>query len=169
MPEIPEEMKARGRTVDSVFLPEEWLYRRVPPIHWDDDEVLIEAIDLPDMSVNRGKYGPPEWVLLTSDEHAGWGVIGFQVESIPPPKQHLGVFNYDFQPVHCPLAKNYPHSEIRVYETHLERHTDPVHITKNLANSIKPDVLLRFRESLVRKCRIIIKAGSHGVAERNPV
>lgn len=168
MPEIPEEMKMKDRKVDPVFLPKEWLYRRVPHIHWADDEVLVESLDLPDMSVNRGKYGPPEWVRLTSDEHADWGVIGFRVESIPSPIKHVGMFEYDFQPVHCPHAKNYPHSEVQVYETHLERHTDPVHITKSLANRIRPDVLLRFREKLARECQIIIKAGPRGSAERNP-
>ena len=160
MPEIPEEMKTRGRPADPIFLPREWLYRRVPHINWDDDEVLIEAIDLPDMSVNRQKYGPPQWVRLNSEEYADWGVIGFQVASLPPPIQQYGIFMYDFRPVHSPLSKNYPHTEVQAYETHLERLENPVHITEDLADLLKPDVLLRFRENLVRKCKIIIKAYS---------
>jgi hypothetical protein len=77
------------------------------------------------------------------------------------------MFEYDFRPVHCPHAKNYPHSEIQVNETHIERPAEKVPIKKDLAYRLKPEVLLRFREKLVRECRIIIKAGCKNALERD--
>jgi hypothetical protein len=60
MPELPAYMIKGGRPPDQSFTPEEMLYRRVPPDFWDDDEIELDGIDLPDMSVTREKYGPPE-------------------------------------------------------------------------------------------------------------
>ena len=64
MPELPDGMMQYDKPVDAVFKSDEQFYRRVPHEFWDDDSVNVDAIDLPDMSVNRGKYSLPHWVRL---------------------------------------------------------------------------------------------------------
>ena len=60
MTNIPPEMMARDRPEDPYFADEELLYRRFRPEDLDGGEVAPEAFELPDMSVNREKYGPPQ-------------------------------------------------------------------------------------------------------------
>ena len=71
MPDLPDGMMQLDKPVDDVFKPDEPLYRRVPHESWDEDRVNIDAIDLPDMSVNRGKYSEPQWVRLIGGEYHG--------------------------------------------------------------------------------------------------
>ena len=63
MAEIPHEMMSNGRVVDDNFQDDERLFRRIKPEHLDGDEPSIAAIELPDMSVGRSKYGSAEWLL----------------------------------------------------------------------------------------------------------
>jgi hypothetical protein len=150
MAELPAAMLKNGRQADQEFQLDEYLYRRVPLELWDDgdDPIEVAAVELPDMSVIRGKYGHPEWTRLQSEEYSEWGVIGFQVEGIPPRLQHLGVFVWTFNTCHVPLGNNYPHSEVRAYE-------NGVHI--NAKNRLDPDLHLRWREMLLRKIRKFIR------------
>ena len=119
MPELPPAMRTQGRAADQEFSPDEYLYRRVPLIHWEewDDFIELDAIELPDMSVMRSKYAHPEWARFEGDdyEYHDWGVIGFRVGDIPTPLQHLGVFLCTFRAEHVPLKRNFPHSEVRAY------------------------------------------------------
>lgn len=115
MPEIPEEMKRNGRPRIKEFDPDEYLYRRVAPAQWDEADLDIDAIELPDMSVNRSSLGPPEWLRLEEERFKDWAVIGFKVRDIPTDILHLGVYLYKFEPMHVPLERNYPHSEVRCY------------------------------------------------------
>jgi hypothetical protein len=82
MPELPEYMLQKGRPIDPDFLPEEHLYRRVPNETWNnwrvDEDIELDAIDFPDMSVNREKYGPPNSVRWERGSYVNWGVIGFR-------------------------------------------------------------------------------------------
>jgi hypothetical protein len=167
MGELPEGMLQRGKPVDDVFEPKEYLYRRVPHELWDDDYVNLDAIELPDMSVNRGKYDSPQWVRLLSDEFHDWGVIGFQVRDIPAELQHLRVHIYRFRPKHVPHKHNYPHSEVRAYyarsdSPQVEQHISQEFLRKERIRHLEtlfPDELqLRWREQLRRRCRIIIRA-----------
>ena len=65
MPELPPDMKTRGRKPDNPLNdPNEELYRAFAPSAFDGDGIAIDAIELPDLSVNRQKYGPPGWLLL---------------------------------------------------------------------------------------------------------
>ena len=57
MAELPEGMLQRGRVEDNVFEASEYLYRRIPHDLWEADYINLDAIELPDMSVNRQKYG----------------------------------------------------------------------------------------------------------------
>jgi hypothetical protein len=169
MEEIPAEMKRNNREPDQDFFADEYLYRRVPDILWDDDEINIGAIELPDISVNRQKYGPAWWVryIETGDSTPGarsftlteMGVIGFMSKDIPPRQAFQGVFLYRFQVVHAPEKYNYPHSEIRAFESKLgdpegrETHVDG----KGMIKRIDPIWHLQWRERLARKCRVVLR------------
>lgn len=167
MTELPEGMLQRGRPEDDRFEPSEHLYRRVPHVLWEDDYINLDAIELPDMSVNREKYGPPQWVRLLGEEYHDWGVIGFHVIDIPPEMQHLGVHIYRFRPRHVPHKRNYPHSEVQAYYANsdsidAEQHIDDDFLKREqilrLQTLFSDEVQLRWREQLRRKCRIIIQA-----------
>ena len=158
MADLPDEMLQKDRQLDPVFRDEEWLYRRVPHELWDDDSIELDAIELPDMSVNRQKYSKPAWVRLDRDEYSDWGVIGFQVQDIPPEIQDDGAFLFPFRSVHVPLRRNYSHTEVRAYESPVDHPEEETHIGKALMNRVEPEVHLRWRERLRRKCRIILRA-----------
>jgi hypothetical protein len=167
MPELPEGMMQHDKPVDDIFHADEQMYRRVPHEYWDDHHVNLDAVELPDMSVNRGKYSLPRWIRLTSPEFCDWGVIGFQVKEIPAEMQHLGVHIFRFRPKHVPLKYNYPHSEVRAFYTKVEAPANEEHINREFLKKEKllnldtlfPDELqIRWREQLRRKCRIVIKA-----------
>jgi hypothetical protein len=167
MPELPDGMMQRDRPIDDVFKPDEPLYRRVPHEFWDEDRVNIDAIDLPDMYVNRGKYSEPQWVRLIGDEYHDWGVIGFHVKDVPPEMQHLGIHLFKFRTKHVPHKYNYPHSEVQAFYSKIdlpgvEEHIDKEYLRREQLQSLDtlfPDELqLRWREQLRRKCRIVIQA-----------
>ena len=142
MPEKPAGMFRNGRPKVPEFRTDERLYRRVSPADWGDPRVEVDALDLPDMSVNRGRpLGEPEWVLLESEEFHEWGIIYFEVRSIPERMvQQTEV--YTFMPMHIPLDENYPHAEIWAYRVgqHIQarKHLDP-------------DLSLRWRNALLQR------------------
>jgi len=155
MPDLPLSMLTRDREADQKFDPGEYLFRRVPLEHWEkpDDNVELDAIELPDMSVMRSRYAHPEWARFEGDEYKyyNWGVIGFRrIKDIPSPLRHLGVFECVFRAVHVPLKRNYPHSEVRAYE-------NDVHIA--MASTLDFDLHLRWRELLARHLRKFIAPG----------
>jgi hypothetical protein len=151
MTELPAAMCRGGRPKDKEFKSAEYLYRRVPPELWEskDDDIELDAIQLPDMSVIRSKYAHPEWARFDGGtyKYPDWGVVGFQVQDIPPRLPHLGVFLWTFAPRHVPLDDNYPHAEVWAFEG--ERHI-------NAKAKIDPDLHLRWREQLARKLRKFI-------------
>jgi hypothetical protein len=137
------------------FDKDELLYYRFHFDHWEDGGVAAEAFRLPDMSVNRGTLGPPQWTILTEDdEYVLWGVASFRVEQIPVgvEMEHLGVIIFTFRPEHVPLRKNYPHSEIWVFR-------DGVHICKKDKNValLDPEFHLRWRERLSMLTHVVIQ------------
>jgi hypothetical protein len=74
----------------------------------------VDAIDAVNISVNRSKYGPPQWARI-DDEHETWGVIYFLVQDIPEQRQYMGHITYRITVEHVPERRNYCHSEIRLY------------------------------------------------------
>lgn len=110
-------MPPGGWPTDQVFDGEEYLFYRVHPNAWPDDfnDLGLDVFRMPDMSVNREKYGQLEWVIRG---FTGWGAVKFKVRHIPPHQARDGIVMYDFVPIHDPLdgAFNYPHTEIRVFE-----------------------------------------------------
>src|SRR5438876_5772344 len=116
MAELPRDMLRRGRAPDvEGFRDEEELFRAFEPAAWEGDRISIDAIGLPDLSVNWGKHGPPEWLLLL-DAFAGCGVGAFKVGDVPKTLDHLGVYTYKFDLAHDPTDNNYPHSIIRAMD-----------------------------------------------------
>ena len=148
MPEIPEEMKKNGRPRIKEFEPDEYLYRRVMPEQWDETEIDIDAIELPDMSVNRSSLGPPHWVRLEEERCKDWAVVGFKVRDIPTDMLHLGIDLYAFSPMHIPLDLNYPHSEVRCHKN--GSHIDA---KKHLDHSLHQ----RSREKLLWKIKTFLR------------
>jgi hypothetical protein len=153
MADVPDAMKTEGRQPDPKFFDEERLFRRFRPEDLDGGEVAPEAFELPDMSVNREKYGPPEWLLL-DEEAEGWGVASFRVVDIPRGEEllHLGVIVYILDAEHVPLRYNYPHSEIRIY-----RDDNRICRSSNNLALLEPVFHLRWRERLSRVCQLVIQ------------
>ena len=147
MPEPPKELIAGDRKEDQAFEPDEPLYRRFPP-EWGD-EPDVDAIQLPDISVNRGKYCQPEHVLWSeTDQFAGWGVLRFRVKDVPKQIVHAGVEIYTSKVVHAPARKNYPHTEVRAYDQ------AGIHLDSRQIARIDRGAGLRFRQKILEyaKC-----------------
>lgn len=150
----PACMRSNGRHPDTYFHPDEYLFRRVPLDLWDEptDVALldVDAVQLPDISVGRSKFGHPEWVrfdVVNGRYFEEWGILGVRVEDIPPEMFRDGVNRFTFGPNHMPLEKDYPHSEIRAFlnGNHVENSED-----------LPEDVHLKWRERLLREMRAII-------------
>ena len=58
MPDLPEYMLKKDKPAIDDFAQDEHLYRRVPNEFWDDDEIELDSIDFPDMSVTRESLVP---------------------------------------------------------------------------------------------------------------
>jgi len=114
MDDLPPGMLQEGRAADPDFADDERLYRRVPPKLWTEPpyDMDLDVVDAVNMSVNRSKYGPPEWVRL--GEFSDWGVIYIPVGRLPSARHHQGA-SHHIHPEHLPQKRNYPHSEIWVH------------------------------------------------------
>ena len=150
MADVPDEMMTKDRPPDPVFKEDELLFRRFSPDAPGRTSGLPDALELPDLSVNREKYGPPEWLLL-DEAFAGWGVLAFRVGDIPKELLDKGINVYTFAPRHVPLKYNYPHSEVWAFR-------DGVHIDARNEMLLDPDLHLRWRQILIWKTRLVIFA-----------
>jgi hypothetical protein len=165
MPELPDYMYQREQQPDQKFLPDEMLYRRVPRETWDetdeweDEDIALDCIEFPDMSVSRGKYGPMDAVRWEKGKLVDWGVIGFRVSDIPESVPFQGAFVYRMTPVHMPERKNYPHSEVQVFESPWLEPTIRTHITESALAGIPREAQQEWRELLRRQCYIILRPG----------
>lgn len=158
MPDLPEYMLRGQKPTIPQFDPEEHLYRRVPGQFWDD-EIELDAIDFPDMSVTRESLGPPTSARWIGDEYKDWGVIGFRVADIPPEIRFQGAFIYRMRAVHSPLKRNYPHSEVKVFEARWDLPGAEVHVDKHVMPGVPREAQQEWRESIRRRCRIILNPG----------
>lgn len=146
MAEKPPEMLRNNRPKVDIQ-PGERLYRRVNPADWGEPHPEVDALDVPDMSVNRGRpHGEPEWVLLESDNHAAWGIVYFVADTIPARMIHSDGTEYTFRTEHVPLAENYPHSEIRAF-----LNGERFQTKKSLFDR---DLSLRWRNALLQQTRV---------------
>jgi hypothetical protein len=150
MSDIPPELFQGDRVADPHFEPKERLYRRLRR-DWGDAPD-IDAIQLPDISVNRGKYCEPIHVLWSeSGAYEGWGVLCFRVKDVPAKVAHAGIELYTSKIVHTPQRKNYPHSEVRAYDPH-GSHLD----SKSIA-MMDRGANLRFRQKTLEYAQVIIE------------
>lgn len=156
--EVPQGMMTNGRPPIKQFNANEVLYRRIPAdseyFDFDHSEIEMDAIELPDMSVNRSSLGEMEWVLIG---HPNAGVSSFKVSDIPAPIQHGGVLWYSFFPVHRPLKRNWPHTQVEAYEaaSPLQSPSDDKHIDGK-AKMLHPDAHYRWRYQLLCKMQVEI-------------
>lgn len=149
-------MWTKGRPVVDKFSPEEFLFRRIPPDYWDDDEIELDNIDFPDMSVTRESLGPPTCARWVGEDYYDWGVIGFKVEAIPTQIPYVGAFYYRLRAVHKPLKKNYPHSEVQAFEAKWDDPTRELHLDKAALQGVSLEAQLEWREMLLRGCKIVL-------------
>lgn len=108
MPELPEYMLRKDKPTIAEFAPEERLFRRVPSESWDDEEIELDAIDFPDMSVTRESLAPATSARWIGDDYVDWGVIGFRVLDIPSEIRFQGAYIYRMKAVHAPLSAIIP-------------------------------------------------------------
>jgi hypothetical protein len=152
MADLPRDMLRMGRPPDPAgFRDEEELFRAFEPQAWDGDRISIDAIGLPDLSVNWGKHGPPEWLLLL-EMFVGCGVGAFKVVDVPKKLEHLGVHIYTFDLAHDPTENNYPHSIIRAFDGKGQ------HIHEE--QGLNPQVHLRWRYRLRQRIQLRIRPAS---------
>jgi hypothetical protein len=157
MPDLPEYMLKKDKPTIDHFAPEEHLYRRVPHEYWEDDEVELDTIDFPDMSVTRELLAPATSARWIGDEYVDWGVIGFRVSDIPPGIPFQGAYIYRMKAVHVPLKRNYPHSEVRVFESKWDQPDKELHLDKVSMPGVPREAQQEWREMIRRKCRIILR------------
>jgi len=111
----------------------EILYRRYPDGYFKNGQIDkglrgINAIPLPDLSVDRKKYRPN--VEDVRKSYPSFGVVKFKAESIPASKMVDGVRTFTFRAIYDPMTKeivkgtgnpiNLAHSEVRCFEN--EKH-----------------------------------------------
>jgi len=163
MPELPEYMYQKERLIDPEFTPQESLFRRVPPFIWDDwkddGDIELDAIQFPDMSVNREKYGPAESARWERGRYVDWGVVGFLVGDIPSEILYQGAVIYRLKAAHKPERRNYPHSEVQAFEAKWESPQVEIHIDESTMPGVPLEAQQEWRELLRRKCRIILRPG----------
>ena len=97
---------------DPVFSPDEQLYQRCKKVHLDPGgRPTPAALPSPAYSVNRGKFGPAEDVLLPAELYAEYGIFSYRVGDLPAPVAEAGL-QYSFSVLHLPEPLNYHHSEV---------------------------------------------------------
>jgi hypothetical protein len=132
-------------------------FRRVFPDYWDENEIELDNIEFPDMSVTRGSLGPPTCARWNGEEYCNWGVIGFKVGDIPPKIPYLGAVIYRLRAVHKPLKKNYPHSEVQAFEAKWDDPSAEIHLDKNTLQGVPLEAQLEWREILLRSCKVVLR------------
>ncbi len=157
MPELPDYMMQLQKPLVPDFQHDEHLYRRVPDTLWDEGEIQLDTIEFPDMSVTRQSLGPASSARWVGNEYLPWGVIGFEAGDIPPEIPYLGAVLYRLRPVHRPLKRNYPHSEVQVFEAKWDDPQNEIHLNKETMPGVPLEAQLEWRELLLRRCRVILK------------
>ncbi len=164
MPELPESMLPKGRPADQEFSQAEKLYRRVPDliwsVKWTDEDIELDCIAFPDMSVTRARFGTADCARWNKIEYLNWGVIGFLVSGIPSERRYQGAFIYRFRPVHRPSKYCYAHTEVQVFESRWEDQSTEVHIVKSMMEGVPLAEQQIWRELLRRECKVELQPGS---------
>ncbi|MBW4444358.1 MAG: hypothetical protein KME10_24695 [Plectolyngbya sp. WJT66-NPBG17] len=136
-------MYRAGRHVDPEFEDDELLYNRCQALHVAEQRLLPTGIKFPDWSVNRSKYSEPDDVLIPT--YLDWGIVEFQVDSVPKKLESLGNVVFEFKVEHDPVDDNYSHSEVRTYKEGI--HHKNVEVNKTVKK--------QFRQMLSDRTRLI--------------
>ena len=158
-------MHANKRPPNQNFHHDEYLFRRVPTWIWDDpaEELGLEAVELPDISVGRSKFGHAEWVrfdVIHNCHHEDWAVVGVMVERVPPAIWREGYPRLVFKTCHVPIERDYPHSEIQAF--------DDVGQHVNMIDLLPEEIHLEWREKLLREIETIIKPFQKVLVREDP-
>jgi hypothetical protein len=106
-------MYRSGRAVDPDFDASEDLYQRFLPEAVLNRIILATAFRFPKQSVNRSKYGPPEWVKFSEDgRYDRYGVLSYTPGDLPDRLVSGDGRAFTFYPRHVPEEDNYSHCEI---------------------------------------------------------
>ena len=159
MPELPEYMLRKDKPAIVEFAPEERLFWRVPKEFWDDEEIELDAVDIPDMSVTRESLAPATSARWIGDDYVDWGVVGFRVADIPSEIRFQGAYIYRMKAVHAPLKRNYPHSEVQVFESKWDQPQQELHVGKEAMPGVPREAQQEWRELIRRRCRIVLNPG----------
>jgi hypothetical protein len=81
------------------------------------------------------------------------------VRDIPAEIPYQGSVIYRMRPVHKPLKRNYPHSEIQVFEAKWEQPDQEIHLDTGKMPGVPREAQQVWRELLRRRCRIILQPG----------
>ena len=161
----PAAMQANKRPANQIFHHDEFLFRRVPTWIWDDpaEELGLEAIELPDISVARSKFGHAEWArfdVINFCHYEDWAVVGVIVERVPPAIWREGFPRFVFEPRHVPLDRDYSHSEIQAFDE------SGGHV--KVIDSLPDDIHLEWRYKLLREIETIIKPFQRVLVRETP-
>ena len=119
--DVPGEMRREGRSIDHEFPDAEVLYRRFPKAHLSPGaKIPIYAVELPDVSVNRSKYGGKMEYVLYDVVHGKYrsefGVVSFKAGQIPHPGTISTGTCISIRLKHVPEELNYYHAEIQAHD-----------------------------------------------------
>ncbi len=168
MSKPPLAMRSNGRHLAPHFEKDEYLFRRVPLDYWDAPcdvrNLDVDAVQMPDLSVGRSKFGHAEWVrfdVFNNHFFEDWGILGFEVQNVPTEQRKGGVDLFTFDVVHMPEDMDYPHSEIQAFK-------NGAHIDQQRTDELPEDIHLLWRERLLRKAVAIIKPGVNVLIRQTP-
>ncbi len=145
-----------GRAAENELSGEQPFYLRFVSEHLTDDGVTIDAIKVPNTSVNCSQFSEPEDVLLP--DYGNQGVAQFYMRDLPSPMR-TGIgsrqeVEYTFVVQHDPKCnpaddshENYAHAEVRFLKNG-EFHRD-----SKINSSVKFD----YRTHMANKISIVVQ------------
>ncbi|MCF7809724.1 hypothetical protein K9N50_01910 [bacterium] len=161
--DYPDRMYSNNHRIleDQIYSDSESLYFRFPKSYFiNTDNLELGAINVPNMSCNRYKYGgKPEDVLCgyysrsdgTIVTYIDWGVAEFKVSDIPNPLLWRAIPFYS-KAVHIPERKNYYHTEIQSFDSN----KNPI----EARGAYSEEILMLWREKLRNRLKTPIIPGS---------
>ena len=97
---------------DPDFAPDEQLYRAINPNYYADGAISSEAIDFPDCSFDRSKYGSPDRLLARFPAWREWGAAALRIGDVPGSIDLSGNHWMGFEIKHSPSARNRAHTMV---------------------------------------------------------
>jgi len=153
--ETPEHLLCQGRAVINELDTEQPFYFRFVDEHREAEGITVDAIRVPDFSVNCGQLSEPKDVLFPT--YLNLGVGQFYIVDLPEPvRTGIGCKNeveYTFIAQHDPVCdtedrsrENYAHAEIRFLRNGVYKR----------GSSINSKVKFDFRVHMVERVTTVI-------------